>query len=313
MFKGPTQETLYQLFLKVDVNLMLAEFCGILFIFFRGRFIMLVKTLLFDNIIGLCYFFTQIMNNSESKNLYKQELLLVIDDPVSSFDFENKIGIISYLSSQIEKTVKGNSNSKIVILTHDLSTEFDLRKSLTTFCKASKKKPWGLETAYLELKNKKFSEFEYRRSEYTELFKFVYKYATSESNEGNLEIGNCMRRVLESFVTFSYKKDMNNFISNDDDILKLLAEKSGYNEGFLARLLLNNESHFIEKLQVDYDNCNLFQYFSDEEKKVTAKNLICLLYILNTQHVLAHLHGENDVDQTIKKWYNKIPSNLVAK
>ena len=53
---------------------------------------------------------------------------MVIDDPISSFDFENKVGISSFLRYQTHKIIKGNAKSKILFLTHDLSTFSDLQK-----------------------------------------------------------------------------------------------------------------------------------------------------------------------------------------
>ena len=79
------------------------------------------------NIIALCYFFIQIAANREMSKRYDQEQLVVIDDPVSSFDFENKIGIISLLRREIKKIIFGNNNSKVLVLTHDLSTMFDVK------------------------------------------------------------------------------------------------------------------------------------------------------------------------------------------
>jgi wobble nucleotide-excising tRNase len=52
------------------------------------------------NIIALCYFFTQILSNQDIVRLYQDEELVVIDDPISSFDFENKVGISSFLRYQ---------------------------------------------------------------------------------------------------------------------------------------------------------------------------------------------------------------------
>ena len=43
------------------------------------------------NIIALCYFFTELIMNQEAKDGYSKKLILVIDDPISSFDFENKV------------------------------------------------------------------------------------------------------------------------------------------------------------------------------------------------------------------------------
>ena len=70
------------------------------------------------NIIALCYFFTELMNNKDIKNQYSQKMLVVIDDPVSSFDFENKIGIMSLLKEKLDKIVMGNNDSQIIVLTH---------------------------------------------------------------------------------------------------------------------------------------------------------------------------------------------------
>lgn len=52
--------------------------------------------------------------------------LVIIDDPVSSFDFENKVGIISFIRYQINRIIKGNAHSKVLIFSHDLATVFDL-------------------------------------------------------------------------------------------------------------------------------------------------------------------------------------------
>lgn len=73
------------------------------------------------NIIALCYF-TQILANQDIEKLYQNEELVVIDDPISSFDFENKVGISSFLRYQTKNILVGNSKSKILFLTHDLLT-----------------------------------------------------------------------------------------------------------------------------------------------------------------------------------------------
>lgn len=45
------------------------------------------------NIIALCYFFASMLQGKDDKNGYQEECLIIVDDPVSSYDFENKIGI----------------------------------------------------------------------------------------------------------------------------------------------------------------------------------------------------------------------------
>lgn len=66
------------------------------------------------------------MNNLNEKDVYTQESFLVIDDPVSSFDLENKIGILSYLKSQLLKVMLGNRQSKVTIFSHEIEAQFTI-------------------------------------------------------------------------------------------------------------------------------------------------------------------------------------------
>lgn len=81
------------------------------------------------NIIALCYFFTQMLDNHNSTDNFTDEYFIVIDDPISSFDRENQVGVITYLKYQLSKIFYGNKNSKILLLSHDLSTVYDLEKA----------------------------------------------------------------------------------------------------------------------------------------------------------------------------------------
>ena len=59
---------------------------------------------------------------------YSSEYLIVIDDPVSSFDHGNRVGVMSLLRFQFGNILKGNTNSRILVLSHDLQSIFDLMK-----------------------------------------------------------------------------------------------------------------------------------------------------------------------------------------
>ena len=84
------------------------------------------------NAIALGYFFSDIKKEKEKKNFYQGEYLLVIDDPISSFDRENRIGVISFLRKELLKFKKGNKNTKILIMTHDMQVLFDLHKMFSS-------------------------------------------------------------------------------------------------------------------------------------------------------------------------------------
>ena len=262
------------------------------------------------NIIALCYFFTQVVSNQDVANLYHQEELIVIDDPISSFDFENKVGIISFLRYQISRIVSGNDNSKILIFSHDLTSTFDLMKALDEICKSRKGIAGVTQITYSpwELHEKQIKRFEGRRSEYAVLLKEIYCYAKSESNTENLVIGNSMRRVLEAFSTFTYRKSIED-VSCDRGVLLKLGNKSKYFENLMYRLVLHNESHYEEQIYNMHDSINFYEFVSDEEKHRTAKDILCFIYLLNEQHLTAYLKDISGSIQNIKNWCAALPLN----
>ncbi len=260
------------------------------------------------NIIALCYFFTQIMQNQEITKLYKREQLVVIDDPISSFDFENKVGILSFLRYQISKIITGNNISKVILLSHDLSTIFDLQKAMDEICQSTKgeAKVCNTNFSWLELSQGKLTRFLKSRSEYAELLKAVYAYAENPMN--NINIGNTMRRVLEAFSTFTYRKNIND-VSCNANVLGALGEHSIYFENLMYRLVLHNESHFEEQIYNLHDDASFYNFISEAEKQRTSKDILCFMYILNPSHIIAYLGVIPHAIENIKSWRNLIPNN----
>lgn len=261
------------------------------------------------NIIALCYFFTQMMDNLEETNMYTRESLVVIDDPVSSFDFENRIGILSYLKSQVLRIMLGNKQSKLILFTHDLSTLFDSEKMVEEIKNACEKKHGKKSTDYhlYELKNKVLIDFMYKkRNEYTLLIESIFRYGAEETNEDELVIGNVMRRALEAFSTFEYKRGIDS-ISCDQEILSSLGDVkySIYFENLMYRLVLNGESHTEERVRNLHDQ-HFFSTTSETEKIRTAKDVLCLLRLLNRQHIEAHLCGIPNATLKIDGWCQNI-------
>ena len=262
------------------------------------------------NIIALCYFFTQILSNQEVEKLYQDEELVVIDDPVSSFDFENKIGIISFIRYQVNRIIRGNSNSKVLILSHDLATIFDLNKAMEEICQSTKGIAKIVATTYYpaELCDGGLRRFVKRRSEYGELLGKIYHYANGENSDDKLIIGNTMRRALEAFSTFTYRKSIEDVLYNQG-ILEELGEHSVYFENLMCRLVLHGESHFEEQVYNLHDDANFYEFISDVEKQRTAKDILCFMYLLNNRHIEAYLKDIAGAIDNIKTWSRKIPNN----
>jgi len=259
------------------------------------------------NIIALCYFFTQVLANQDIDKLYEKEELLVIDDPVSSFDFENKVGIISYIRYQINKVVRGNAKSKVLLLSHDLTTIFDLHKAMEEICQSIKQDSLisNVKFEKYELRNYRLTTIGKTLNEYGSLINTIYRYAKG-CNDENLVIGNIMRRTLEVFSTFNYRKSINDVLI-DNSVLTALNNHSVYFENLMCRLVLHGESHFEEQVYSLHDDTNFYQFVSDTEKRRTAKDILCFMYILNKPHVEAYLGKNAIIDITC--WKNAIPEN----
>ncbi|MBQ7632671.1 MAG: AAA family ATPase [Alphaproteobacteria bacterium] len=262
------------------------------------------------NIIALCYFFTQIMSNKDTNAFYQDENLIIIDDPVSSFDFENKVGIISYLRYQIDSIIFGNKNSRVVVFSHDLETIYHLEKVGSEICNKSNSnsnvKKFKLENKVLRPCPKGIS------GEYESLLRKIFNFATNEDNE-SLEIGNIIRRVLEAFSSFVYKEGIEK-ISLNTDVLSVLENHSKFFENLMYRLVLHGESHYEEQIKSMHDNFNFYKFISEDEKRDIAKHILCFLYLLNKAHLKAYLIDKKagdiqNVEDTIKKWLKDIPTN----
>lgn len=268
------------------------------------------------NILALCYYFTLTMNKLNEEDFYKKEVLLIIDDPVSSFDLENRIGIMSYLKSQLLKVALGNLNSRVVVFSHDLPTVYDLYKQFEEIQAAVKvqnnenKNNYTTKFSVWELEKFELKKFSYRkRHEYSLMIKTIYDYAINGLEEDNLAIGNIMRRVLEAFSSFEYKKGIDS-ISCDPNILSSMGneEYSLYFENLMYRLILHGESHLEEHIK-SLQDLNFYSTVSVEEKRRTAKDVLCLIYVLNPKHLTAHLDGNKKKISDIESWCTDILSS----
>ena len=254
------------------------------------------------NIIGLCYFFTSILKGKSRDNAYSEEYLLVIDDPVSSYDLENRVGILSYLKLELGNFLLGNTDSRALIMTHDLFTAVDVGKMCTELMSDCNKKFNGqgdFTYSPKELRNNQVIRFINKRNEYTTLLELVYDYANGDATDQEPFIGNVIRQVLEAFSTFEFKKKIED-VSIDDEILALMGneEHKLYFKNLMYRLVLNEGSHRYDQtrnMQIDF-----FSFISESDKRRTAKDILCFMELLNAPHVKAHLGI--DAARNIDEW-----------
>ena len=264
------------------------------------------------NIIGLCYFFTNILQGKSRDTAYTEEYLLVIDDPVSSYDVENRVGILSYLKLELGKFLLGNPDSRALIMTHDLFTAVDIGKMCTELMDDCNRKYNG-QGDFLyspkELRDNHVIRFINKRNEYTTLLELVYDYANGGAANQEPYIGNIIRQVLEAFSTFEFKKKIEE-VSVDDEILALMENEEHrlYFKNLMYRLVLNEGSHRYDQtrnMQIDF-----FSFISEPDKRRTAKDVLCFMELLNTPHVKAHIGA--DCARVIDGWCEDILSTEEA-
>lgn len=255
------------------------------------------------NVLGLCYFFAKLFSNKKKEDKYNDEALLVIDDPVSSFDYGNRLGVMSLLRYQFSNIKKGNPNSRMLVLTHDLRSAFDLAKIRSELNGGKRERG---EKLFLELVDKQLKERTVS-NEYKKMLEYVYEYAKKPANDADEHvetgIGNVMRRVVEAFSSFCYNMPFEEMMCRDNILKAVPEEKRKYYENFMCRLTLNGESHMEERV---YDLNTITPFFTEQEKIQTAKSLLLFLKYVNEEHLTCYL-GKNKEDEedkmvVIKSW-----------
>ncbi|WP_067728857.1 AAA family ATPase [Oceanobacillus damuensis] len=261
------------------------------------------------NIISLCYFFSTLFQNKSMEDLFKNECLLILDDPLSSFDFENKVGVYSFLRYILNELHYGNEKSKSVIFSHDLDVLYNMAKVYSDLNITDKNK--GLKLFYLdsqELDVVKQENFD----EYSTLIQSAFDFII-DSSTNDLNIGNNLRRILEAFATFNYKCSVEELTRHPDILSKLPSEVHFYFKNSMYRLILNTESHLKERSR-QLLTSSFKEHFSIEEKKRTAKDILMFLYYLDIVHLKFHLKKEKTEDVSLKikqieDWTQEINSN----
>ena len=246
------------------------------------------------NVLGLCYFFAKLFSGKTETNKYASEYLLVIDDPVSSFDYGNRIGVMSLLRFQFGNIIKGNASSRILVLSHDLHSVFDLVKIRNEVLKVH-------DSSFMELANNKL-DVNRLQNEYKKLLEYIYDYATSNEIDDidetqEISIGNIMRRVMEAFSSFCYNVKFEEMVRKED-VLEIIPEsKRSYYANFMGRLTLNTESHMADSV---YTLDTITACFTKDEKVQTAKSLLLFLFHINRPHLSAYMDATQLA--TIEGW-----------
>ena len=260
------------------------------------------------NAIALAYFFASTFQGKRVENRYSEEALYIIDDPISSFDQGNRVGILTFISDVFNNIIRGNRRSTILTLTHDIQTAYNL---LTIVQRISKEQAWEKGVDYddgiRELKNKRIvpitkeSETNYHR-----LLREMYEFAAADASEIDKfnGMGNKIRQLLESYTNFNYNRSLDAVLNNDDLLESIPNELHNYYRRLAARIVFNAASHSgvtVDALGDGRDS------FTQEELHSVAQNILAFIYFTNPLHLDFILKGSAH-KKKIEEWKRQIPT-----
>lgn len=242
------------------------------------------------NAIALSYFFAKMFENHEKESRYSEEALVVLDDPITSFDKDNKVGIMSFLRWQINALYEGNPKTKVLIMSHELMTIFNLQKVYSDIDRN--------QFRVYELKDRHINDlncFRNERNEYKKLMLDVFEVAyTATSN--TLTAGNQMRRIEEAYSSFICNGKFETLLHDKEFLRNVPSSKKVFYQNFMSRLVLNTESHMEERV---YELNDFSPMFDEDEIRKTAKYLLMLFYYVDGFHLKSYLGDKYSI---VEQW-----------
>lgn len=235
------------------------------------------------NAIALCYFFTQIGEGKARGKEYGDETLLVIDDPVSSFDFENKVGILSLVKRFVRMTLQGNCKN----VNQELKN-----------VRGQKPK---------EFRRFTLVDWDDKDAAYDTLLNKAYAHTLNPSDETRDGLGNAARRMMEAFSTFEYNCPFDELALQEGD--RALTHDPFLNEyfhDFQFKLAMHQESHLKDPINSE-GSIETPDSFSSEGIDRSIREVLCLIYLLNKEHILAHI-SDSEAESHFDGWIDRIKS-----
>ena len=263
------------------------------------------------NIITLIYSFYELKNKIDSTE-DKKSVLLVLDDPISSTDYSNKVGLYGFFRKQIKELTGLYSKIRFVIFTHDEEVYYHFSKifdDIVCYHKNGRTKDKDRRTKEEQVQHRELTSYglEERDCEYNfyeEQINWIFKYALNLAPELDSYIGNAMRRVLEAYATFNYNLGPSE-ISTNEGLLNKITDQTEreFFEAYMYRLILNSDSHASDR--VKRSSSNFTDMFDEEEKRKTAQLLLGFLYRIDPFHIERMLKSSVSSFEDYVKDYNK--------
>lgn len=259
------------------------------------------------NILSLAYFFASVFNSISDYNEPKNHRLVILDDPLSSFDEDNRYGVLVFLRQMAARiALKG----QVVFFTHDARLVFDLRdalKNAEVSVATNKLHTRMLTSLNLEESNKyksmlgrilnyallgtEHSSVKMKRSDNDGSEMDLLRMDIANVGEHEVPTGNEARQVFEAFSEFNYGRNISDLMQ-DQYVYEALQSTgrafANYFGGSLYKLFLHGESHTSDAMKAG--NFSFLKLAKDEDRVYLCREMICLISVLAPEHVASRLN-----------------------
>lgn len=241
------------------------------------------------NILALCYFFISIANNQKYEDAFSSPKLIVLDDPISSFDFDNKYGILLAISCFLDRVLESSGRrTKILILTHDLTSAYELDKLANGIVKSGEKVCYKISKRGNGLASIDFKDFDIYQI-YLDRF---YRFACGDKLEDGEISHNSLRRLFEAYSTFELNLSVGDVLTSK--VVEAAFEARGLDVSYYGyfskiplRAFIHQDSH--AETQIHHGDFVICPSLSEENFRKFSRDILCLMYIISPYHIMARL------------------------
>lgn len=240
-----------------------------------------------QNILALCYFFVAKVSGGSLGNYGKSNQIILLDDPVSSFDYGNKYGVMQVLN-YIAGLISGSkSESKMLVMTHDPVTARELSNAIKHRVGGDKVKCCRIidsQNVYLE--PVKLDSLD----EYRDILHKMFDVATQKGKGIDLISPNEVRRVWEAFLRFELGESeisSRNALDRASCFYDTQSAEYEFLESFISYVYINQDSHSSD--QMLFDNFDLIPILGRREFEKHICQIILFMRLVAPHHIPSRL------------------------
>lgn len=260
-----------------------------------------------QNILSLCYFFVRIANGEDYNNSLGDNKIIVLDDPISSFDYNNKFGVIKLLGRLSRRIFQNGSESKLLIMTHDISVAYELSKMIQLVCPNVKIQCWEF---CENLENANFDNIDEYKRILRQMFNFVM------NKESLAPTSNDVRRVWEAFLRFELGQKTISGPESVNIIREYFKDSSKDSEleflnSFISQVYINSDSHAARQM-LEY-NFTLQPTLEDRDFKKYTREILCFIHLVSPHHIASRIESKRKNIKLIREKLDQLCQSVISK